>query len=268
MPKKSLKDRCVHCLRFTDDITDDHVFPASWYPENTPATVQRWTVPCCRPCNKYLGEMESDLLVRVALCLGPKPESAKGIYERALRSLGIDAGELAPEEREHRENRLLKLKAELIPVTAGEQMPGAIPGLGLNPSPAGYVVPIPWAGLSIMAEKIARGCEYKLKNKKFVEPPYVVKTLVSQPDIDPQFMSHRKVNDFGPGCQVVRIFATDDENVIQYRILIWGKLCFQVFLDYEDYFRSEFDPKMKPVEGISPKDRKAMRIPLYLREFK
>jgi hypothetical protein len=81
-------------------------------------------------------------------------------------------------------------------------------------------------------------------------------------------MSYRKVNDFGPGCQVVRIFATEDENVVQYRILIWGKLCFQVFLDHEDYFWSEFDPKVKPTEGMSPEDRKAMPIPPYLREFK
>src|ERR1035437_6096748 len=68
MSKKSPKGGCVHCLRFTDDITRDHVFPDSWYPESTPATVQRWTVPCCQPCNKELGVVESDLLVRLALC--------------------------------------------------------------------------------------------------------------------------------------------------------------------------------------------------------
>jgi hypothetical protein len=213
--------------------------------------------------------MESDLLVRMALCLDPKSEAAMGVSEKALRSLGIDAGELAPEEREHRENRRLKLKAEFIPVIAGEQMPGAIPGLAQKPGPGEYVVPIPWAGLSIIAEKIARGCEYKLKGKKFVESPYAVRTCVSEPDIvGPQFLSHRRVIDFGPGCQVIRIFATEDENIVRYRILIWGELCFHVLLDHEDYFRTEFDPKMKPVEGISPEDHKGMRIPPYLREFK
>jgi hypothetical protein len=213
--------------------------------------------------------MESDLMVRLALCLDPKSEAANGVSEKALRSLGIDAGELAPKEREHRENRRLKLKVEFIPVTAGKQMPGAIPGLTQKPEAVEYVVPIPWAGLSMIAEKIARGCEYKLMGKKFVEPPYAARTCVSEPDIvSPQFLSHRRVIDFGPGCQVIRVFATEDENVVRYRILIWGTLCFHVLLDNEDYFRSEFDPKMKPVEGISPEDQKGMRIPAYLRKFK
>lgn len=268
MPDELPKGRCVHCLRFADDITDDHVFPYSWYPESTPATVQRWTVPCCKRCNKELGAMESDLLVRLALCLDPKSEAARGIPEKALRSLGIDAGELTPKEREHREKRRLKLKAELIPLPAVEQAPGAIPGLVRHSGPAEFALPIPWAGLSIVAEKIARGCEYKLKSKKFVEPPYAVRTCVTEPDVvSPLFLSHRKVIDFGPGCQAIRVFAAEDENVVRYRILIWSTLCFHVLFDQEEYFRTELDPKMKPVEGISPEDRKGMRIPPYLREF-
>jgi hypothetical protein len=269
VPEKSSKGRCVHCLRFTDDITDDHVFPYSWYPESTPTTVQRWTVPCCRLCNKNLGTMETDLLVRLAFCLNPKLEAAKGVFEKALRSLGIGAGELAPKEREHRENRRLKLKAEFIPVTAGEQMPSTIPGLAQTPGTAKDAVPIPWAGLSIIAEKIARGCEYRMNRKKFVEQPYSVRTRISEPRIvEPQFLLRKTVKDFGPGCEVMRIFATEDENLVQYRILIWGTLCFYVHLDHEDYFRSEFDPKTRPVEGTSHEDRKGMRIPPYLREFK
>jgi hypothetical protein len=267
MPQKSSNGRCVHCLKFTDDMTEDHVFPCSWYPESTPATVQRWTVPSCQPCNKNLGVMEADLLVRLALCLDPNSEGAKGLSQKALRSLGIGAGGLAPEEREHRENLRRKLKAELIPVTAGEQLPGAIPGVDRKPT--GYRVPIPWAGLSIIAEKIARGCEYKLKGKKFVEPPYAVRTLVSEPDlVAPEFQSHGKFIDFGPGCQVIRIFAAEDQNVVKYRILIWEALCMYVFLDHEDYFQSEFDPKAEPVEGVSPKKCRGMRIPPYLRELK
>jgi hypothetical protein len=67
---------------------------------------------------------------------------------------------------------------------------------------------------------------------------------------------------------VIRISPIEDENIVRYRILVWGALCFHVLLDHEDYFRSEFDPKMKPVEGISPEDCKGMQIPPYLREFK
>jgi hypothetical protein len=143
---------------------------------------------------------------------------------------------------------------------------GAIPGLTQG-GPTGYALPIPWAGLSIIAEKIARECEYRLKDKKFVWPPYGVRTCVANPDeISPLFQSHRREIDFGPGCRVTR--AVEDPDVVRYRILIWGTLCFHVLLDHEDYFRAEFEPKMKATHVISPQDRKGMQIPPYLREFK
>jgi hypothetical protein len=202
------------------------------------------------------------------LCLDPATEAAKGLSNKALRSLGIDAGELPPEEREHRENRRLKLVAEFIPIRAGEHLPSAIPGIAKEPDLARSVVPIPWAALAIIGEKIARGCEYKKNRRRFVEPPYGIRVRVSQPDVvESQFLSHRKVIDFGPGCQVLRIFASEDVNVVQYRIQIWGELCLYVHLDYEDYLQSEFDSKKRPLVGLSHVDFKLMRIPPYLREF-
>jgi 5-methylcytosine-specific restriction endonuclease McrA len=86
--------RCVHCLRETDATTKDHVFPSSWYPDSTPETVQRWTVPSCTDCNTFLGKLETDLLVRLALCLEPASASAAGISSKALRSLGLDVDDL------------------------------------------------------------------------------------------------------------------------------------------------------------------------------
>ena len=232
-------------------------------------TVQRWTVPCCRRCNEQFGAMESDLLVRLALCLDPETEAAKGLSEKAFRSLGINAEELAPKEREHREKRRLKLVSEFIPISAGEHLPGAIPGIAEEQGLAKLVVPVPWAALAIIAEKIARGCEYKINRKRFVEPPYGIRVRVSRPDVvEAQFVSHRTAIDFGPGCQILRIFDTEDKNVVQYRIQIWGELCLYVHLDHEDYFQSEFDPKKKPLDGLSPDDCKGMRIPPYLRDFK
>lgn len=269
MPEKPHNGRCVHCLKLTEDITNDHVFPDSWYPDSTPMAVQRWTVPCCRLCNERFGVLESDLLARLALCLDPATDAAKGLSKKAFRSLGIDAGELSPKEREHRENRRLKLVAEFIPRRADERLPGAIPGIAKELDLAGSVVPIPWAALAIIGEKIARGCEYKVNGKRFVEPPYGIRVRVSQPDVvESQFLSQRKVIDFGPGCQVLRIFATEDVKVVQYRIQIWGELCLYVHLDHEDYLQSEFDSKRKPLDGLSPNDYKGMRVPSYLREFK
>ena len=259
--------RCVHCLRDTDSTTKDHVFPSSWYPDSTPETVQRWTVPSCTDCNKYLGKLETDLLVRLALRLDPSSEAATGISSKALRSLGLDVDNLDPKEKEHRDKRRAKIKAELFQHNEDSGTPGAIPGLS---SPVGegsqFALPIPWAALSIIAEKVARGCEFKVKDR-YVESPYAIRTFITDPEeVSPQFSSHRRLIDFGPGCQVLRVFCAEDANMVRYRILVWGTLCFHVLIDTEEYFL-ELDPQLKRADGILPAEGKMM-VPPYLREMK
>jgi len=246
--------RCVHCLRLTEEITDDHVFPHSWYPDSTPATVQRWTVPCCRECNNRLSLLETDLLLRLALCLDPASEAAAGLSSRALRSLGLDTTNLSDSEKEHRKRRKAKLKSELLPLSEIAGQPGVIPGLSRQwvGQEGQFAVPIPWAALSIIAEKIARGCEYKLK-ERYVETPYAIRTTISDPDeVSPTFSSHRRLIDFGPGCQVLRVFITEDPKIVRHRILIWGALCMHTLIDTEEYFRNEFDPRVQRVQGLPP----------------
>jgi hypothetical protein len=61
--------------------------------------VQRWTVPSCAKCNRELGQLEKDLLIRLALCIDPSLGTASGLASKALRSLGLDANELLEEEK-------------------------------------------------------------------------------------------------------------------------------------------------------------------------
>ena len=90
----------------------------------------------------------------------------------------------------------------------------------------------------------------------------------TDPDvISPVFSSFRRLIDFGPGCQVLRVFTNEDHNIVRYRILVWGTLCFHVLIDLEEYFRVELDPKLKGVEGVALSAH-GMMIPPYLRELK
>ena len=82
------KSRCVHCRKILEKETKDHVFPRSWYPTNMPANVQRWTMPSCRACNQKFGEMEKEVFIWAALCVGPVKGEAAGLSRRALESLG------------------------------------------------------------------------------------------------------------------------------------------------------------------------------------
>src|SRR5271169_2434899 len=144
-PVRGSKGRCVHCLRLTDSVTADHVFPSSWYPDSTPESVQRWTVPCCSDCNRELGKLERDLLIRLVLCVNPKSEAASGLASRTLRSLGLDAEKLSEREKAHRAKLRDKIRSELMPQSDVAGKPGKIPGLG---PPDGedvqWAIPIPW----------------------------------------------------------------------------------------------------------------------------
>jgi len=230
--------------------------------------VQRWTVPSCQECNKHLGELERNLLVRLALCIDPASEPASGLAPKVLRSLGLDVDELDQREKAHRDKLKAKIRSELMPHADVAGGPSDIPGLSRQAGfreTAQFAIPIPWAGLAIIAEKIARGCEYKV-SQRYVDHRYGIRTSITNPDVmSPQFASHRRLIDFGPGCQVLRVFVTEDPNIVRYRILVWGTLCFHVIIDIEDYLL-KFDQLVTRPQGIMPPDdRGRMVIPQYLR---
>ena len=56
---KSIPGRCVHCLHEVDAITDDHLFPRSWYPTTTPQNLEKWKFPACGRCNREYGKVTS-----------------------------------------------------------------------------------------------------------------------------------------------------------------------------------------------------------------
>ncbi len=261
--------RCIHCLSETDSPELDHVFPKSWYPDTTPKTVQRWTAPSCPKCNRAFGQLEHDLFLRMIFCVDSKSDAAAGLAAKALRTMGLDAEGLSDEEKRRREATLKKIRSELVRTEELEDKPGKIPGLG---PPEGVESPrsilIPYAGLSLMAEKIVRGCEYRINNR-FVEPPYTVCTFIANAEVVfPEAMvTGVKSIDFGPGCQIKRIFAAETPKVVRYWITIWGALRFSVLIDLHEELEKAKHLYKRP-EGIEPPDKPTMRIRPYLREYK
>jgi len=89
-----------------------------------------------------------------------------------------------------------------------------------------------------VAEKVVRGCEYKLADR-YVEPPYGMRTyFVEQtPEIIALFADGQHMH-LGPGFQFTRRAAeADDPKVVLYRMLIWGTFAFQVAIDLESALR-------------------------------
>jgi hypothetical protein len=232
--------KCVHCLKILEQETKDHVFPKSWYPDNTPNEVQRWTVPSCAQCNGRLGRAEKEMFVRLALCANPTKAQAAGMSKKALRTLGIGVAEIEPKEKAHRIALLRKVFAEAKQLKdAGDRV--LLPGVGPHPGfPAGeqLVITIPDDALRIVSEKIVRGCEYKLNSSAYVEEPLRVKIYFvhdkGAEDLT-AFLEKLPVSSLGPGFEIRRgqSGAQEGVHVVLYRITIWGTLKIYGAIDEE-----------------------------------
>ena len=176
--------RCVHCLGSfpTEQMTEDHVPPSSWYPDTTPASIQYWKVPSCRKCISDLGRKERALLVRFGLCIDPSRKEASGLASRAPRTLGLDTKNLIEEDRAHRDRAKARIRKELMYYT--DVADATVPGLGPpdDSLPGALALPIAYSDLSHIAEKLARGFEYK-RAQRYVErhTAFVLLSLIQPP---------------------------------------------------------------------------------------
>src|ERR1700730_12834322 len=92
MAKKPTTGRCVHCLKDHVELTSDHMFPKAWYPDATPANLEKWQFPACEECNSRYSKIERYLLNRFAFVLDPKHPASAGLVDAALRAINPNAG--------------------------------------------------------------------------------------------------------------------------------------------------------------------------------
>jgi hypothetical protein len=229
--------KCVHCLCESHNVTKDHVFPSSWYPNDTPATVQRWTVPSCLECNGRLGALEEDLFIRLALCVGPAKADASGISRKVLESFGVGVHGLSVEEKAYRVALRDRIIAETAPIQSRESMT-LLPGMGPHegfPIEEQMVIPIPQEPLLAVSRKVVRGCEYKLNRKRYIEKPYKLNIyFVHDQGIERTTTMLDTVEQvaLGPGFAVSRLESPPGgPSVVLYRIIVWGKLKIYASID-------------------------------------
>lgn len=253
--------RCVHRLDSfpAEQMTQDHVPPKSWYPDTTPSSVQYWKVPSCTKCNNDLGRKERDLLVRFGLCIDSSQEEASGLAPRALRALGLDSGSLSDKEQGHRERARGKIRNDLMNYAdvAEATIPGLRPADGSLPG--GLALPIAYSDLSHIAEKLARGFEYK-RAERYVESPYGIRTFVPLPSAfisGPGKMMSEITGegqfDLGPGFKVKHVFSLENPSNVAYWILLWGTLCLSALITREEALNSAESRFSKP-RGLTRED--------------
>jgi hypothetical protein len=82
---KQKKGTCAYCNVVDVPIEDEHVFPASWYPDKHPRD-DMLIVPSCATCNREYGKIEARLFLPLVGQL-PIDERTDSLLRRALRSI-------------------------------------------------------------------------------------------------------------------------------------------------------------------------------------
>ena len=114
MAKRNRGERkpCAYCDS-AEGREGEHVFPRSWYPDTTPPTVQRLTVPACRDCNERWEQVERKLADEILLVVSPNRPEIAGVQERLTRAWKATA-EQKPDERRHRIGRASKVLKTML----------------------------------------------------------------------------------------------------------------------------------------------------------
>ena len=226
MQKPKGDGRCIHCGQLLAEETDDHVFPASWYPDSTPQSVQRWKAPSCRACNGNSGKKEQELFIRLALCVDPRKIEAAGISSKLARTFGVGEG-ISPADRQKRRAFRDRILSEAKPISR-ETLNHIVPGLGPHaefPIETQREIGIPGQLIHDVARKIVRGCEFWLSDGRIIDPPYELDVYMVHPEEVPgivrMFDSMSDIT-LGPGFRVRRAAVKEDPLTAMYQVEIWG----------------------------------------------
>jgi hypothetical protein len=226
MAKKFREGRCVHCLGYFRNLSSDHVFPLSWYPESTPPEIEKWQVPSCTDCNALNGRNEEDLLVRLGLCVQHDHYASSGIAQKAIRAFDSSQGK-NPKDANLRSLKRDKVLRELRPVN---EIPieTFVPNFGPSRTSGTVSAPIPIQKLRILGRKLVRGITYVLNDRLLIEADHEIdvhvvnevgaaaaRKLISQ---------YGRTYDRGSGIAIGQARASEDLQSGIFEIEIWGRL--------------------------------------------
>ncbi len=160
--------KCIHCFSAAA-VEADHLIPKSWYPDTTPADLNRPTVPSCKTCNRKLGRIEGKLFFRFALMLDPDDPASSGLADRAIRSVDPSVGRNEQDTRS-RDSQNRTLNKELFD---GANLPPSSFLRGFEPNPAINDVPslpFPETELAQFIRKLVKGIAYWDKKEYLHDP--------------------------------------------------------------------------------------------------
>ena len=202
----------------------DHVIARSWYPANVPKTFQRYTVRACYSCNTRLGQIEKEILHRLALCLNPQESAIRHIVEGMRRAIDPAAAS-DPADRSGREAEWRRLQADMVDATdIPEHQIAAWTRSNRQAGQPSRSVRIPMTFEQI-AEKWVRGIHFKT-TRAFLPEDYVVRSILVTDEHEASVLalirSRGETLAPGPGVQIER-WSIRQEGLLYalYSFTIW-----------------------------------------------
>lgn len=234
MTKKFKNTKCIYCLQESDNITTDHVFPRSWYPDTTPENMEKPQAPCCLQCNQHFSKIEQNLLERLAFGLEPGEACSLGIPERAINALNPKRAK-SKRDREVRNNKRRKLMEEFKPahtVFKKHIMPGLDHQYGY-PMESLSALPFSVENLKALGEKFIRGIYFVLK-QRYIPTNYRIEICFAKKEhsdeLENLLKQYGAQYHSGPGLLIGIAMVPKDDMSGLYKITIWGKMFFYAFV--------------------------------------
>jgi len=218
--------QCIHCRRNFENLTSDHVFPLSWYPDSTPLTLEKWQAPACEACNAGHGKAERRLLQSLALGTDPWVAGAMGVGEKALRSIDPRAAKTKKDqqERQKAQDKFRRETKHASAIPGGDVLPNI--GTIVPTDERGYVMgKVSAADVELLVRKIVRGITY-LRTGQVIPDHYEI--MVIPPSKihklpESWLQTSREIFERLPGFRVDRHYDPDDLFVAFFRIFIWER---------------------------------------------
>ena len=216
--RRKRNGECIYCGT-PGKVTDEHVFPEAWYPEDTPLELWKWQVPACSACNARYGEKESRILPFLAMSVEPWQLGAKGIADKAWKAM--NARYARDEDDAGKRAHVLELMRRRLDSAPLSKVIDALP-LGWPPEVRDYTTThVRFSDTWPVFGKIIRGLTYIISNGKRIDENYVVRIFRELSIVPAVFrLTPATMYSCGPGI-VVQMINIDPFPMSFSEVVIW-----------------------------------------------
>jgi hypothetical protein len=198
--------------------------PKAWYPDTTPADLERWKVPSCIACNSTHGQNEEDLLLRLMMCFSNDDVRTAGIPQRVIRSMDPRHAR-NDRDRRARVARFKEVGRDLVRAPDPSDARGLVPNFGpREPGASDLAIRIGDERLWKFGRKVVRGFVY-LQRGTLIPNTHRIETFLLRDDpVLDQLLAPTTIHGIGPGISVRYGHTGEDEVASVLKIQIWNRL--------------------------------------------